>query len=107
MGRDRLALKKTLPMDAVTTLDVCDKSVYPVIHRLLQILAIQPVSTASGEKSSSCQRRQKQWMKSTISQEKLSGLASMAIKNRVRPKDVEKGLNKFAQNKKKASGSLV
>ena len=34
-------------MDAVTALDVCDRSVYPVTHRLLQILAVQPVFTIS------------------------------------------------------------
>ena len=37
--KDRL--KKTVTIEAVTALDFCNKSVYPVIHRLLQILAIQ------------------------------------------------------------------
>ena len=44
-------LKKAVPMDVVTALGVCGKSVYPIIHDLLQILAIQPASTSSAERS--------------------------------------------------------
>ena len=44
--KDRM---KKARMVAVTARDVCDKSGYPVIHRSLQILTTQPVSTASVE----------------------------------------------------------
>ena len=37
-------------------LDVCDESVYPVIHRLRQVLTIQSVSTASAERKFSFTR---------------------------------------------------
>ena len=71
--KDRL--KKTVPMDAMTTLDICDKGVNPVIHCLFKILPMQPVSTVSAERSFLFLRR-------------LSGLASMVInKNIIRPKD--------------------
>ena len=38
-------------------------------------------------------------MRSTISQEKFSGLASVATKNRIMPIDAKEVPNKFAQNK--------
>ena len=44
-------------IDGVTAPDVFDKSVYPVIHRLLKILEIQPDYTASAEQICSCLRR--------------------------------------------------
>ena len=55
--KDRL--KKTVRMDAVTFLYVCDKSTSPVVHRFLQNLALQFVFTASAERSFSCLRRLK------------------------------------------------
>ena len=91
-------------MNEVSAFDVCDKSVYPVIHYLLQNLTIQPASTASAERSFSFLRRLKQWMRSTISQEKLSELPSIAIhKDMIKPKDAEEDLNKFSQRKRKKS----
>ena len=85
-------------MDAVTALDVCGRSVYPAIYRLLQFLAVQPVSSASTKKSFQCLLKLKQLKRRTISQEKFTGLTSMVMhKSRIKPKDAEEALNKFAQ----------
>ena len=47
-------------------------------------------------------------MRSTVSQGRLSGLASMAInKNRISPKDAEEILTKFVEKRKKTSASLL
>ena len=74
--------------------------IHAVIHRLLQILTLQPVSTASAERSLSCLRRLKKGERNTISDERLSGLASMVInQNRMRPEDVKEIPNKFAKKK--------
>ena len=92
MGRER-STEEVVAIDAVTALDVCGKSVYPVIHRLLQTLTKQPVSN----RFSRVKRKRR-----TISQEKLSALASKTINNkRIKPKDAEEVLNKLAREKKK------
>ena len=88
-------------MDVVTALDVCAKSVYPVINRLLQSLAMQLSPLLQQSEVFLCLRRMKQWMRSTMSHERLPGQASMAIsKNILWPEDAEKAHNKFAQKKK-------
>ena len=57
------AERETLPDDAISALGLCDRDCFPIIHTLLKILAIQPVSTASAERSFSCLRRLKTWMR--------------------------------------------
>ena len=68
-----------MPLNAIGDLNECDKNVLPLIHLLLKIFAIQPVSTASAERSFSCLRRLKDWMRSTMSEQRVSGLTLMAL----------------------------
>ena len=55
------------------------KVFYPNIYTLLAILATLPVTTASGERTFRCLRRLKNYLKSSMGQERLSGLAFMQI----------------------------
>ena len=63
----------------INALGLFDRNCFPIFNTLLKILAIQPVSTASAERSFSCLGRLKTWMRSTITEHRLCGLALMAM----------------------------
>ena len=52
---------------------------YPNIKLLLKILSTLPVTTASAERSFSMLRRLKSWLRSTMSDDRLTGLALLAV----------------------------
>ncbi|RXM32747.1 52 kDa repressor of the inhibitor of the protein kinase [Acipenser ruthenus] len=57
---------------------------YPNIHCLLKITATIPVTTASAERSFRCLRRLKSYLRSTMGQDRLSGLAMLNLSATVR-----------------------
>lgn len=57
-----------LPHSAIESLMRCDESFFPNIHRLLQLLATLPVSTATSERSFSTLKRLKTYLRNTIGQ---------------------------------------
>ena len=88
------------PTDVMSTLDVCDQSCFPTIHRLLQIFACQPVTTASPERSFSNLRRLKTWLRSKMKEERLSGLALISLnRDKLGLNDAEEILNRFVMKK--------
>ena len=86
---------KMLPSSALHAMESCSKEVYPLIHNLLQILATLPVSNASAERSFSTLRRLKTWLRTTMLQERLTGLALMCVH-----RDIELNIDRFAKSKK-------
>jgi hypothetical protein len=68
----------------------CCPSIYPNIKFLLQILSTLPVTTASAERSFSMLRRLKTWLRSSMCEERLTGLALLTSASdiEVKPKDV-------------------
>lgn len=73
--------KDELPATAIDAIRY-SKSIqlyYPNICILLHILATLPVTTASAERSFSCLRRLKTYLRSTMCEARLSGLALMSI----------------------------
>ena len=52
---------------------------YPNIHMLLKLLLVLPISTATAERTFSSLRILKTWLRSTMGEERLSGLALMYI----------------------------
>ncbi|KAK3909764.1 52 kDa repressor of the inhibitor of the protein kinase, partial [Frankliniella fusca] len=68
-----------LPQSSFDVLKCCDNDVYPVIHKLLSVLTTLPVSNASAERSFSALRRLKSWLRTTMSQNRLRGLALMHV----------------------------
>ena len=88
------------PIDAVSTISKCDADAFPIIHRMLQILCVQPVSTASAERSFSNLRRLKTWLRSTSTEDRLSGLALMAMnRDMICMDDSSEILNRFLAKK--------
>jgi len=70
----RTAVQETaiLPITAEETLKQCDKDVYSIVHALLKVLLTLPVSVASAERSFSCLRWLKTWLKNNIGEERLN-----------------------------------
>ena len=68
-----------IPTTAVESLDFCTKELYPTIRELLIILATLPSSIATPERSFCTLRKTKTWLRSTMGQERLNGLALISI----------------------------
>lgn len=66
-------------MCSIKLLQFCDVEIFPTIHGLLRILATLPLSVASAERTFSTLRRIKSWLRSTMSEDRLVGLALMNV----------------------------
>ncbi|KAK0146901.1 repressor of the inhibitor of the protein kinase [Merluccius polli] len=67
---------------------------YPNVHTVIKVLLTMPVSTASAERSFSCLRRLKTYLRNTMTDKRLSGLALMNIHHDI-PIDSEAILREF------------
>ncbi|XP_050709918.1 uncharacterized protein LOC126994673 [Eriocheir sinensis] len=65
---------KVVPDTAVAALDHCDPVTFPTIHRLLQILAVLPVSAAEAERTFSKVTRTLTEVRATMGEERLEAL---------------------------------
>ena len=52
---------------------------YPNVHILFKLLLVLPISTATAERTFSSLRILKTWLRSTMAEERLSGLALMYL----------------------------
>lgn len=64
---------------AIEALLICNKSVFPNVNTLLQILCTLPVSTATPERSFSSLKRIKTYLRNSTGQGRLNGLALLSI----------------------------
>ncbi|XP_060855876.1 52 kDa repressor of the inhibitor of the protein kinase-like [Metopolophium dirhodum] len=67
------------PENALQAMTFCNKEMYPSVFKLLQILATIPVSTASNERSFSNLKRIKTYLRNSMNEARLNGLAMMSI----------------------------
>lgn len=67
------------PNTAVESLQACDPQFFPNIHILLKILCTLPISVATAERSFSCLRRLKPYLRNTMGEERLSALAVLNV----------------------------
>lgn len=81
-------------------LEICDGDMYPNVKKLLQILAVLPVTTATNEHSFSSLRLIKTYLRSTMSGGRWNGLASLFINRTIVP-TAEEVLNSFAEKTRK------
>ena len=68
-----------LPSNLLLALDACDEDAFPNIHRLLLIACTLPISSAEAERSFSLMKRIKTCTRSTMSEERFSDLAVIAM----------------------------
>ena len=71
---------------------------YPNLARLLKILITFPVSNAEAERSFSSLKRLKTYLRNTMSQERLNGLALLGVHNETEVK-IDSIINVFAKKK--------
>ena len=91
---------KPVPNNIADTLKIADQLTFPNIYTALTILAVLPVTLCSCERSVSVVRRLKTYTRSTMSQDRLNGLASLNIHKEI-PVDIDKVLNIFARKHKR------
>ena len=78
------------------TLRNCNEIAFPHIFTALKILAVLPVTTCECERSVSALRRMKTWLRNTMENERLNGLAQMHINADINV-DVDEVINTFAR----------
>lgn len=89
-----------IPNSLPIIIDMCDSDLYPSINIILRILATLPVSVATAERSFSTLRRLKTWLRATMGEERLTGLALLHIHRDIQL-DVDKLITRFAKSSKR------
>jgi hypothetical protein len=80
----KCALKSTKDVsELLVSIEPLCRSLYCEVERLLVLILCQPISVAQAERSFSCLRRLKTWLRSTMGQARLTHLAILTI-HRVR-----------------------
>ena len=87
--------REDVPDSIDATLEQIDKDAYVNIYTILQILITIPISSASCERSISTLRNLKTYLKSTMVQDRLNGLALMHA-HREMELDLEQIIDLFA-----------
>ena len=83
--------------DAIDVLNACDKDIYPIIFKLLQILCTLPVINSTGERSCSTWRLIKMWLRTTMLQKRLTGLALMSVHHSIDLQAADVVIDQFAK----------
>jgi len=96
----------TVPSSAIEALCACHADIYPNVYTLLIILGILPVLTATSEHSFSTMRRLKAYIKSSIGNERMTGLALLSI-HRDRQIHGEKIKNDFVASSNRRSDFVL
>ena len=95
----------TVPSSAIEA-RACHVDIYPNVYILLTILGTLPVSTATSERSFSTMRRLKTYLRSSIGNERMAGLALLSI-YKDRQIDREKIMNDFVASSNRRSGFVL
>ena len=93
------------PDTVAKALKVCDTDMYPNVYRLLQIFGTIAVTSCECERSGSVVKRLRTYLRASMGQEEMSGLAFMHIHHDV-DIDEEEVINIFAQKKNRTLSFL-
>jgi hypothetical protein len=88
------------PSTAADAIQICDSLLFPQIYILLQLFLTLPLTSATAERSFSTMRRLKSYLRNTMGESRLNGLAQMSI-NRDLPIDPEQVLDELAKRKRR------
>lgn len=94
------------PQSVPEVIDLCDVLLYPSINIFLKILATLPVSVATAERSFSTLRRLKNWLRASMADERLTGLALLHIHRDINL-DVDKIITRFAKSKRRKLNFVI
>jgi len=73
----------TVPSSVIEALCACHADIYPNVYILLTILGTLPLSTATSERSFSTMRLLKTYLRSSIGNERMTGLARKTVSSKV------------------------
>ena len=86
-----------IPSTVVGSLKLCQEMVtYPNVRALLKVLATLPVTTCTAERSFSALKHIKSYLRATMTEVRLNGLAALFIHKHI-PLDKEGVLNEFSK----------
>lgn len=88
------------PNNFMDALNFCDKSVFPNVHKILTICATLPVTIATPERSFSTLKRVKTYLRNTMSENRLNGLAQMSIHREIQI-TTDELITKFAEKNRR------
>ena len=86
---------------AVEALSECNRNLMPALFRILQIFATLPITTATSERSFSTLKRIKTYLRNTMGEERLTGLALIAIHERSIHLQTDEIITKLAEKNRK------
>jgi len=81
-----------LPQNLADTVRLCDKDEFPNLNSIISILCVVPVTSCEAERSFSALRRLKNYLRSTMAEDRLNGLAFMAVHTNVFPSRLKMSL---------------
>jgi hypothetical protein len=96
---ERETVKECGRKSLMETLRVCNRDVFPIVHDLLVIAVLIPVSTATPERTFSALRLMKTFLRNRMKEERLNGLALMFFNAADLQIDIDNVLNRFADLK--------
>lgn len=88
------------PRNFIDSLNLCDEIFFPNIYNILYASATLTVTTCTPERSFSTLRRLKDYLRNTMNENRLNGLAQMNIHREIKI-DIEQVINKFADKNRK------
>lgn len=88
--------KKDIPTSAIEAFSDPFCTFFPNIKHLLHLICVLPVTSCSGERSFSTMKLTKTYLRSTMSEERLNGLALMCIHKHNIPIEASQVIEKFA-----------
>ena len=92
--------KDDCPKTAVEALDHIDLPFMPTIHALLRFLATLPVTTCTVERSFSALKYLKNYLRTTMTEDRLTGLALLYIHRDI-PIDIDDIINRFGNSNRR------
>jgi len=96
----------TVPSSAIEVPCACHADIYPNVYILLTILGTLPVSSATSECSFSTMRRLKTYLRLSIGNERMTGLALLSMHKDCQI-DREKIMNDFVASSNRRSDFLL
>lgn len=73
------SMQTNSPKNAVEAMESCERSLFPNLYFLLNVLAALPISTSTPERSFSSLRRLKTYLRNATGEERLTALAMLSI----------------------------
>ena len=93
------------PATAIEALEKCEAAFFPNINVLLRVFATLPVTTCTAERSFSVLRILKTYLRSTMNEEKLTGMTLLYIHSNILI-NIEKVIDRFAVKKSRLTFNI-